>query len=234
MKKEKERFQENMEIFPFSTQEIIFLLLSYLVGSIPFGYLFSKIFFKKDVLKVGWKKTSASNVFHHIGKTAGILAGLADLLKGSLVIFLGKYFSLAPTILVFGGILAIVGHNWSLYLKFAGGRGVGTFLGALLIFNPKILFLSLFLTLPLIFLLNSPLATLFFFLFTMIFSLFSSNFSLFLFTFLSFCVILIKRLSPIKEISPKRLTLIKNRLLYDRDEFLITFLEKWISKKSIN
>lgn len=219
-----------MEIF-LSKKEFLFFLLSYIVGSIPFGYIFSKLFAKKDVLKVGWQKTSASNVFYHVGKKIGILAGICDLLKGSLVIFLGKYFFLSPLVIVFGGLFSIFGHNWSLFLKFAGGRGVGTFLGAFLIFNPKILFLSLLPTLPLIFILNSPLATIFLFLFSMIFSLYFSNFEVFLFTFLSFCVILIKRLSPVRELSFQRLNLVKNRLLYDRNEFLPTFLEKWILKK---
>jgi hypothetical protein len=79
--------------------------------------------------------------------------------------------------------------------------------------------------------LNSPLATIFFLLFVAIFSLLFQNFPLFVFSLLSFLPIFIKRLSPISEISLKRLDLIKNRLLYDRDDFLKTNIEKWILKK---
>jgi glycerol-3-phosphate acyltransferase PlsY len=215
----------------FHFREILFYLLSYLLGSIPFGFIFSKIFAKKNVLKVGWRKTSGSNVFKHVSKPLGILSGVLDVSKGSLAVYLAKYFGLSFFSQILCGVLAIFGHNWSIYLKFAGGRGVGTFLGALIFLDPKIFLYSIFPTLILLFLLNSPIATIFFFLFVASFSLLFQNEIVLLFSLFSLFPIFIKRLSPISEISLKNFELIKNRLLYDRDEIVKIRIQKWISKK---
>jgi len=213
------------------SKEIIFYLVSYLIGSIPFGFIFSKIFAKKDVLKVGWRKTSGSNVFKHVSKPLGVLSGILDVLKGTFSVLLARKFQLSPLSQALCGLFAIFGHNWSIYLKFAGGRGIGTYLGSLIILEPRVLIYSIFPSLILLLILNSPLATIFFLLFVALFSLLFQNTTLLIFSLLSFLPIFVKRLSPISEISFKRLDLIKNRLLYDRDNFLKTNIEKWISRK---
>ena len=212
-------------------KEILLLAISYFLGSIPFGYIFSKIFAKKDVLKVGWKKTSGSNVFWHVSKLLGVLSGIFDLLKGSFAIYLAKLFLLSPQFQALCGLAAIFGHNWSFYLKFSGGRGIATFIGALLVLDPRVLFFSSILALIFFFFLNSPLATIFLILGGIIFSLVFQNQTAFFFCLLSLLPILIKRLSPIPELSFQKPSIIKNRLLYDRDEFLKTNFEKWISRK---
>jgi len=211
--------------------EILFFIISYLLGSLPFGYLLPKIFTGKNVLEIGWKKTSASNVAKHISLFWGVLSGILDVLKGSLAVFLAKYFNFNLTTQTICGILAIVGHNWSIFLGGAGGRGVGTFGGALLVLSPKIFVFSILLTLIFLFFLNSPLATIFLFLSIILLSFFFHFDFLLIFSLISFLIILLKRLSPVSEISLKNLTLIKNRLLYDRNEYLKTKIEKWILKK---
>jgi len=212
----------------FLSKEILFFVFSYLIGSIPFGFIFSKVFAKTNVLEVGWRKTSGSNVYRHVSKPLGILSGILDLLKGSFSVFLAKEFGLSPLSQALCGLFAIFGHNWSIYLKFAGGRGIGTYLGSLLILEPKILLFALLPSLVLLFLLNSSLATIFFLLFVSLFSLLSQNIPVFLFSILSLFPIFLKRLSPISEISLKNF---KNRLLYDNENFVQTKIEKWISKK---
>ncbi|GAH22265.1 unnamed protein product, partial [marine sediment metagenome] len=87
---------------------------------------------KKDILKIGWKKTSGSNVFRNVGKWQGALTGIFDVGKGFLAVWLAQKLGLSPEIQIFSGVAAVTGHNWSCFLKFAGGRGVGTFIGAAL------------------------------------------------------------------------------------------------------
>ena len=111
--------------------EIIWIFLSYILGSIPFGYIFSRLA-GKDPRKIGWKKTSGSNVFKNVGKIQGVLTGLFDVLKGYLAVYGAQVFGMGMEIQVLCGAAAVIGHNWSIFLKFSGGRGIGTFIGALL------------------------------------------------------------------------------------------------------
>ena len=202
-------------------KSILFLFFAYLLGSIPFGFIVTYLSTGKNILEIGWRKTSGSNVFKFVGKWQGALSGILDLLKGYFAVFLAQKFGFPIRIQILSGILAIFGHNWSIFLKFAGGRGIGTFFGAGISLFPEILGYSIFFSLPFAFLLNLSLAT--FFLFASIFFL-SLCFGQFeiagFFVILSLFPILIKRLSPIKEIFPVRekKSLIKNRLIFDNDE----------------
>lgn len=200
--------------------EFIFIILGYLLGSFPSGFIFSKLFAKKNPLEIGWRKTSASNVFRNVGVLPGILTAIFDVFKGFLAIWLTKKFEATTLTQILTGVFAVVGHNWSIFLKFAGGRGIATFLGALLAFSFRLAIFSLlpFLLLALIW--NSSVGTIFF-LFFVLFSLKTGNDLLWLFPALSLFPILIKRLSPIKEISFENKKLIFNRLIFDDD------ISKW-------
>jgi glycerol-3-phosphate acyltransferase PlsY len=200
---------------------ILFVFLAYLLGSFPSGYLITRLFIGKNILEIGWRKTSGSNVFLNVGFFPGLLTGILDLGKGALAVWLAQNFELPLLIQVLCGVAAIVGHNWSLFLKFAGGRGIGTLIGALLILAPKLLGFSLlfFLFFTLIF--NSSIATIIFLISIIFLSFYFQQIeSAGLLVFFSFWPIFIKRLSPIREIFPlsKKKNLIKNRLLFDNDE----------------
>jgi len=195
------------------------LILSYLLGSFPSGYLISKAS-GKEILKIGWRKTSGSNVFKNVGKLAGLLTGILDLAKGFLAVFFAQKFGFPNQIQILSGLVAITGHNWSIFIKFAGGRGIGTLIGALLALDPKILFLSSlpFILLALIW--NSSIGTLFFLISGIFISIYYNQFEIIgIFFILSLFPILIKRLSPVAEIfkSDKKLELVKNRLIFDDD-----------------
>jgi acyl-phosphate glycerol 3-phosphate acyltransferase len=200
------------------------IIFSYLLGSIPFGYLISRKS-GKDILKIGWRKTSGSNVFKNVGKRQGMLTGILDLLKGYLVVFGAQKLGLSTEIQVLSGVAAVTGHNWSLYLKFAGGRGIGTFIGAFFALSPKVLGLSIIPFALLSIIWDASIGTLIF-LATAIFFSFYPGFlpkeiwQVGLFPVFSLVPILIKRLSPIKEIkkSQNRTTLIRNRLIFDDDK----------------
>jgi len=209
------------------------IFFSYLLGSIPFGYLITRFSTKKNILEIGWKKTSGSNVFRYVGKWQGLLTGIFDILKGSLVVYGAQKLGYSLPIQILSGVAAVLGHNWSLFLKFAGGRGVGTFIGAFLILNQKILGFSIipFILLALIW--NASIGTILFFICALTLSVYFDQFkTIGVFTLLSFVPVFIKRLSPIKEIFPlrKNLALIRNRLVFDNDQLCLDLRIKRIIK----
>jgi len=119
-------------------------LTGYLLGSIPFGVLISKRRARVDVRQHGSGKIGATNVLRTAGgKAAAMVAGL-DLLKGVLaVVFAGMIvakigdFGLGVVAAqVVAALAAVAGHNWSVFLKFRGGRGVATFFGGLIALCP--------------------------------------------------------------------------------------------------
>ena len=213
----------------------IWIIICYILGSLPFGYLIGRLS-GKNVLQVGWRKTSGSNVFKNVGKWQGILTGILDAAKGYLAVYASQKLGFSFDIQVFSGVAAVVGHNWSIFLKFAGGRGIATFFGGFLALSPLILGLSLIPFLLLAIIWNASIGTLLF-LFCAIFL--SDYFSEFetagLFTILSMAPIFIKRLSPVKEIFKTEKfpwLLFANRLIFDNDEMCLDFRIKRLYKKN--
>jgi len=214
--------------------QFFWLILSYLLGSIPFGYLISS-WSGKDILKIGWRKTSGSNVFRNVGKWQGILTGILDVSKGCLAVYGAQSLGFSSGIQIFSGLAAVTGHNWSIFLKFAGGRGVGTFVGALLALNLQILGLSLIPLVLLALIWNASIGTLLFLATAIYLSFYPPSFLMGgqfetagIFTILSLFPILIKRLSPIREI--KNFTLFRNRIVFDNDQALMDLRIKRIIK----
>lgn len=129
------------------------LLLGYLVGSVPSGVLIGRLY-GVDPRQVGSGRTGGTNVYRAAGPKAGLLTAFADAVKGLLVVLLIRsLFPDAPFAAAFAGLAAIVGHNWSVFLKFRGGAGTMTNLGVLLALSPAVLvitaaagFLALFLS----------------------------------------------------------------------------------------
>ena len=111
-------------------QEIIIIgIYSYLLGSIPFGLILSKIFLKKDIRQSGSGNIGATNVLRSGGKVLGFLTLIMDGLKSYLAVmitirFFSDYFFLSA-------ILVFLGHLFPIWLKFKGGKGVATYLGIL-------------------------------------------------------------------------------------------------------
>lgn len=208
---------------------ILLVATAYVLGSIPFGYIISFFSTKKNVLEVGWEKTSGSNVFINIGKWQGVLTGLLDIGKGFFAVWLAQKFNSTTEIQALAGVAAIAGHNWSCFLRFAGGRGIATFVGAALALAPKILLFSLIPTLLLALIWNTSIGTILLLIVFTSLSLHFNNIEIALFFgVLSLFPIFIKRLSPIKDIvkpgplkikeSGKiidKVNFIRNRLIYD-------------------
>lgn len=114
---------------------IALLIVSFIVGSIPFGIIIAKVK-GVDLKKVGSGNIGATNVLRSIGKGPAALTLLGDILKGTLAVALGGYFGAGLWYEGLMGISAILGHNFSVFLKFRGGKGVATSLGVLIIYSP--------------------------------------------------------------------------------------------------
>lgn len=214
---------------------VIFIIIAYLLGSIPFGYIFSKIS-RMEILKIGWRKTSGSNVFRYVGFWQGLATGLGDVGKGALAVWLAQISGQSLSVQALCGVAAVTGHNWSCFLKFAGGRGIGTFIGALFVLSPKILGFSLipFALLALIW--NAAIGTILFLITAIILVIYFGQLgTIGLLPLVSLLPVFIKRLSPIKELSLKKGEIIRNRLIFDDDipcfDLRIVRIYKRLTKK---
>lgn len=124
------------------------VILGYLLGSIPIGYLLTRRQSKVDVTKYGSGKVGATNVLRTAGRKSAAMVGTMDLLKGVLAVVLaglimGKGYLVVGNFgfgtlvaQVLAALAAVVGHNWSVFLGFRGGRGVATFFGGLIALCP--------------------------------------------------------------------------------------------------
>jgi acyl phosphate:glycerol-3-phosphate acyltransferase len=124
------------------TKNIILLVLAFVLGSIPFGIITAKVK-GVDLKKVGSGNIGATNVLRSLGKWPAILTLLGDILKGTLAVAIGKYSGVEPLYEGLIGMSAILGHNFSIFLGFRGGKGVATSLGVLFIYIPHVAVITL-------------------------------------------------------------------------------------------
>ena len=112
---------------------LIIGIASYLMGSIPFGFILTKIIFKKDIRNVGSGNIGATNVLRTGNKTIGYTTLILDVLKAvTPVIYVKFYF---PEFLYISSLCAFLGHVFPIWLKFKGGKGVATYVGILFAIN---------------------------------------------------------------------------------------------------
>ncbi|MCK4353421.1 glycerol-3-phosphate 1-O-acyltransferase PlsY [candidate division WOR-3 bacterium] len=115
---------------------LLAFVFGFLFGSIPWGYVFAKVFKKIDIREYGSQNTGATNVWRVCGKSLGIPVFLLDVAKGFLPVFLSKvHFGINPAIIA--GLSAILGHAFTPWLKFKGGKGVATGLGVFIGLAPS-------------------------------------------------------------------------------------------------
>lgn len=116
------------------------VLLAYLLGSIPFGYLLVHLFVGGDVRETGSGGTGATNVTRRAGKEVGVLTLLLDLLKGAAAVLVARALlgagEGAQWWVCAAGAAAVVGHVFPVWLRFRGGKGVATGLGVFLMLAP--------------------------------------------------------------------------------------------------
>ena len=181
---------------------IIVTLYSYFLGSIPFGFILTKIFLKQDIRETGSGNIGATNVLRTGNKFLAILTLVLDFLKGYMTIIVTlKYFN---DLILLSALICLLGHIFSIWLKFKGGKGVATYLGILLALsvNYFLIFIIVWVSILLIFRyssLSSILATFGIF----IYEYFFLENNILSFLFISFIIILYAHRSNILKLINK-------------------------------
>lgn len=128
------------------------IIISYLLGSIPTGYIFARVLRHIDIRRYGSKNIGATNVFRIVGPPAGLTVLILDMLKGVIAVTVFGDFALVglPEIdevllRLILGFTSVCGHNWTIFLQFKGGKGVATTVGLLLGVSFKVSALGLIL-----------------------------------------------------------------------------------------
>ena len=162
---------------------IIVAVYSYLLGSIPFGLILTKIFLKKDIRKIGSGNIGTTNVLRTGKKSLAASTLILDLMKGYFSIIIT--FTYFENLISYSALICFIGHIFPVWLKFKGGKGVATYLGVVLALSYKFFLIFGIIWLILSFLfryasLSSIISSLIVFVFSYFFS---NNFSLILFIF---------------------------------------------------
>ena len=119
-----------------SIQFISLILASYLLGSVPAAYLAARLSRGIDIRLYGSGNVGFSNLAKFTSKTVAIPVFVFDLAKGMAMVLLARLLGLGTVQQVIIGLAAIIGHNWSVFLRFSGGRGILTALGVILVLAP--------------------------------------------------------------------------------------------------
>ena len=162
---------------------IIVTVYSYLLGSIPFGLILTKIFLKKDIRKIGSGNIGTTNVLRTGKKSLAASTLVLDLMKGYFSIIIT--FTYFENLISYSALICFIGHIFPVWLKFKGGKGVATYLGVVLALSYKFFLIFGISWLVLSFLfryasLSSIISSLIAFVFSYFFN---NNFSLILFIF---------------------------------------------------
>lgn len=118
------------------TEFLVFAVVGYLLGSVPFGLIAGRLFSNVDVRDHGSGTTGMTNVIRTVGVPAGILVLGLDMSKTVLAVVLARIFTDSLGVEVVAAIAAILGHNWPLYSGFKGGRGTAPGWGGLFVLSP--------------------------------------------------------------------------------------------------
>jgi glycerol-3-phosphate acyltransferase PlsY len=123
---------------------ILAIIIPYLIGSIPFSYIFSRLK-GIDLKNSGTKNIGATNALASAGVRIGIISMLFDVFKGFFTLYFSFYLGLNMIQLSLAGFFVVLGHNYPFYLKFKGGKGVATTCGVFFAINPLIILILILL-----------------------------------------------------------------------------------------
>ncbi len=119
------------------TIEFILLCIgAYLLGSVPFAFLLAKWFYGVDIRRHGTGKIGAANVLRVASKWLAVPVAIFDIGKGALMVWAAQLLGMEAAAQATVGIITIVGHNWPVFLRFRGGRGIFTSLGVITLLSP--------------------------------------------------------------------------------------------------
>lgn len=130
--------------------QLILITLCYFIGSIPFGVILVKLLHKVDLREYGSGNIGMTNVIRTTGIIPGIIVLTLDAGKGVSAVLLAQHFTNSSLLEVGSAIAMLVGHNWSIFLKFKGGKGTATGIGALMAMSPYVGLIVLLISIPVI------------------------------------------------------------------------------------
>src|SRR5215471_14393767 len=108
------------------------VIVSYLIGAIPTGLIVVRLLSGEDIRRHGSGNIGTVNVLRVAGPATAIVVLAVDIVKGLVPVLLATRAGAPPWVVALGGLAAIAGHNWSVFLRFQGGKGVATSFGVLL------------------------------------------------------------------------------------------------------
>lgn len=117
----------------------VWLFFGYIIGSAPTGYIVAKMLRGVDIRTIGSGNIGATNVGRLLGRKWAIAVALFDMLKGGIIVFIASFFTSDPLILALTGAMSVIGHDYTVWLCFRGGKGVATTYGVFAFydfFNP--------------------------------------------------------------------------------------------------
>jgi len=118
-------------------KEIFAIIIGYLLGSIPSAYIATRIATSKDIRQLGRGNVGGLNVRREVGAWPAFAVGIVDLSKGAAAVAIAYWLlDLSPVFVLLTGLAAVIGHNWMVWLKFSGGKGMGVTIGALAVLLP--------------------------------------------------------------------------------------------------
>lgn len=117
--------------------------ISYLIGSFSSAYVLGKVIKRTDIREYGSGNAGATNALRVFGKKIGVLAFILDVFKGVLAVYIGGKIMGYNGELI-GGLFAVIGHNWPVFLRFKGGKGIATSFGVMLSLYWPVAILSFF------------------------------------------------------------------------------------------
>jgi glycerol-3-phosphate acyltransferase PlsY len=119
-------------------KEVLLVLLCYLLGSIPFSYIFSRVLGGVDIRARGTGNVGTTNVLRTLGVKIALASLMGDFFKGVLAAWLGLHFG-GEILAALCACIVVVGHCWPIFLGFRGGKGVATSAGVLLVLVPPVM-----------------------------------------------------------------------------------------------
>lgn len=117
---------------------LIFAVIAYVFGSLPCGVWLGKGIKNIDIREYGSKNSGATNAYRILGPKYGIMVLILDALKGYIPLYIASLFDIGGVYIILLGLVAILGHTFSFFLQFKGGKGVATSLGVFLFLMPKV------------------------------------------------------------------------------------------------
>ena len=118
-------------------REIFAIIIGYLLGSMPSAYIVTRLAAGKDIRRMGGGNVGGLNVRREVGAWSAFVVGIVDLSKGAAAVAIAYWLLDVPTeFILAAGVAAVIGHNWMVWLKFSGGKGMGVTIGALAVLLP--------------------------------------------------------------------------------------------------